>query len=719
MNGIPEGSFYFIGTLQFSKITCRFDPPQHFSSFVPSSFCFHLLPNILGHHPPPSPPVPPAGPISNMKIAIIGGNLLGCATALNLALADEAGKKRGTPVSSSDESDLQITLFERSDRLGGNSMKSVRIDDHLSVEVGTYRTLPLVAGTHLRELVDIVNDDKETLSILGKRIKMPGSSFLRRGRGNAVPVKSLWESGSYKRVVRSFGLWDWEENKYNFKHCGWTIIDWTHIFLDNAIWRSIALAAFFMSCRKLNETDGYLARGIALAQVMIMLVLVIISPKKVIASWQKQYSFWATTILLLYNYGITPAIARGATIGFTRLLSDIKQNKIALLATSIASFVHRCGFENYLRGTGDDFIRIFKYNHKFTYRFLASTIGVSNNGCPMSQLSSLATQFSLLDGDEFNSDASTRIATLSPHNASLCPALIAAARASTAVDLRYNSNVKLVKFQSRQCNYILTLSDDKTEQFDGIILCASPMDADELKIENTLNSTIQELLGYTKNQESEEKFNRQEELYRCENGIEESKTPVGRYACSHIAVITGHINASFFSFAHDKNVPDLVQINNAPGFSRVERIRASSKQNDDDVYTVICGSAFESDGIFKEMFHQGSHIRYYEKIPIPKYSTSAFPEGMTVDQCCPPIVLGPKFIYAAALECLAKHPEMDAIAAANAASFFSHKIKWSAEAAEDDNNEEEGEEGDDGIDEEDEEDEDSDEVNENRVLKES
>lgn len=608
-----------------------------------------------------------------MKIAIIGGNLLGCATAVHLALVEEHDRQR-TPESAQS---FHITIFERSDRLGGNSLKSVRVDDGLRVEVGTYRTLSLFPGTHLSQLIDIANDNHGVLSILHRRIFTPGPTTVRRGRPNMVPVCSLWNSGTHQRVVRSFAVWDWRTDIYNLRHQGWQLLDLAHRVFKYSIWRTLALLAFVSAYRNLSNTRGAMNRGVALIQVILMLLVMLIGPGKVIERWQQQCSFWGTTLPLLWTYGVTPAVSRGSSIGFVNMLSEISTKKTATLSPSVGRLVEQCGLDNYLRGTGDDFARIFKFNSNYVDRFIAPVAAIHNEGRSLSDISSLATHFALLNGDHSNSDASKKLSTLLPHNAALCAALIVAARTTNSVDVRSNTGVTRICQNDESIDYQLTLSNDSIEKFDGIVLCATARDG-ELTIETDNDQPLHELLGYQRDSEAAKRFAEQDAAYRSNNSVESSMSPIGPSACSHLAVIIGRLNASFFHFSEEKGVPDLVQISHAPGVASVERIRESTTQRD-GVYSVLCGEDFVDSDVFKEMFRDGATVKYFEPIAKRVYSNSALPEGHRVDDCAPPIVLGPRFVYAAALECLAKHPEIDAMAAANAASLFSTVARWSTE----------------------------------------
>lgn len=566
------------------------------------------------------------------------------------------------------------------------------MDDHLQVEVGTYRTLPLIPGTHLSHLVNVANDTIATFSLFGRRLPIPGSTATRRGRPNSLPIHSIWNAGTYNRVVRSFITLDCHNASFHLKHSGWKLLDLLHTLLSNNIWRSLALAFLLSNIHALRDDIGVMNRAIGVIRVVIALLLVILSPKRMVAIWQTQHTFWATTLTMLWTYGITPAISRGAVVGFAKHISDMQAKNAASFCASVGELTRRCGLNAYLRGTGADYTRMFKYNAKFVNRFIAPVIAHENHGAKLSEVSSLAANFAMLDADPMNQDACTRLASLKPNNAALCHALVECARATMEVNVRFQQSVTEIITKCDGQTYDILLEDGTTGTFDGVILCISPREGEfVISTENHVN--LSQLLGYESDAKATEQFSEQESAYRASHNLGEDAdvSPVLTTSCSHVAVVVGRLKASYFHFGDEQHVPDFTQLVNASGVSRVERVREWTLERA-GVYIVTCGETFTTDGSVEEMFeHNGegdqhADVLYYGIVSRKGFSHSALPEAAGVDDCTPPIVLGPKFVNASALECLAKHPEVDAIAAVNAASLFSRVVTWSRGDGDDDVN---------------------------------
>lgn len=609
-----------------------------------------------------------------MKIAVIGGNLLGCATTLNLSLVQEHDER----VFQSSPS-FSVTLLERSTSLGGHGFKSVPIDDSLRIEVGRYRTLPLPPGTFLSDLLSAANDGRGTVSLFGKTFAIPGATVSRRGKLGAAKTERPWAQGSYGRVIRTFAAWDWKADAYHMQHAGWPLLDVLYRLLDNGIWRSVVLVALVSSARRLSETEGVLARALMLAQCVTLFALFVFSPKRCVAAWQRTYTFWGSTLPMLLKYGITPAISRGSTIGFVKLLNDLNTKNVATCSLSAGSLVARAGLEPHVRGSGEDCTRIFKYNREFVHRFIAPVVGWEYAGAKLSEISSLASHFATLDGDFSNSDVAERFQQVRPDNASLCTALIDAAKATMPVDVKLGCAVTEILFDEESRKYKIVYESGESHMFDGVALCASPKDG-EIVITTPLGMSISELFGYDKDAEAAEGHAAQEAVYIASQGgegEEEEEATVSAVASSYCAVVIGKANPAFFRFNVEKRIPDLVQMTFAPGVSRFERIREASDEQP-GVYTVLCGEDFESAGIFAEMFEEGAELKYFEAMPKSAYTHNPVPANKDVDECMPHVVLGSRFIYAAATDKLAKHPEMDAISAVNAASLFSKAVQWTS-----------------------------------------
>lgn len=616
-----------------------------------------------------------------MRIAVIGGNLLGCATTLDLALVQELDNER----QSDKTTDFEVTLLESQSRLGGSSFRSVALDDGSRIEVGSYRTLPILPGTYLNDLVEAVNDERATISIFNKRIPMPGSIVARRGHVGAAEISRPWSTGTYGSLVRSFAIWDWQSDQYPLRHSGWTLLDLLYRFLNNNIWRSISLAALIYSIEQLRTVvHGRVNRAMMIAQCIALLLLTLLSPRKLISMWQHNYSFWGTTLPLLFKYGITPAILRGSTTGFVKHLSKMNTRNAATCSISVGTLIRRAELDSYLRSTAMDYVNQFKFDHTYIHRHIEPVLLQQSLGADMNHVNALALQFSLLDSDPVNNDAKDRLCTISPENATLCTALVDAANATMPVQVKFNTTVTAIIYNEETKEYDVTYAGGESESFQGVVLCASPMEG-EMVIDTPVGSSLCDMLGYDRDKATAQQTAEQQDATHVTttnapegDGDTIQQPAVQPEACSHVAVIAGSARSSFFRFADERRIPDRIDVLHAPNFSRFERMTEVSG-DEAGVYIVSVGADFQSSGLKGQMFGQDAKILYFGPAPSNPYSNSSLPRDAHIDDCVPYVVLGTHFIYAKAFRRIAKHPEMDAIAAVNAASLFSSAVQWGVE----------------------------------------
>lgn len=607
-----------------------------------------------------------------MKIAVIGGNLLGCATVLNLALVEENDHQQG-------HSDVKfsVTLFEQTDRLGGNSFKSHVVDGDLHVEVGTYRTISPISGTHLNDLILAANGQSGKIPILSRYL---GSTVSRhkggRQRANEIRTKSAWTSGTCGRVVRTFGIYDSQGDEYWMGHGGFPILNLVHRILNHSIWRSVAFGLTLSAYKALGRTRGHWQRALAVVNVLLFLFVFVQSPRVVVASWQRQLAFWYTTLGMMVTFGITAPIIRGSVLGVIRMLKEANESNVGTVCTTTETLMSRLGLKEHVRSTGREFINMFKLNKEFARKLVEPYVRLSNNGRGLDEISSLGVHLALIDGDHVNSDAESRLRTVVPNNASLCDVLIARAKDRMSTDVRLRSAVTRIQFDETVDKYTVTVADGSTEAFDGIVLAASgcSSQSNELEIISENGSDLSDMLRCARF--SNEGDDEEEEV---PGRVERSESSNADDPWSHIAIVKGNVWAGYFRYSCESEVPDCVLVTNSATVSMIERVRETTAERM-GVYVVRCSSDFkENEGTFEEMFVEGSEIVHFERVASVSYDTRAFREGESVDEVGPSMILGRRFVYAAAIERMGKHAELDAISAGNAASLFSKKVRWSVE----------------------------------------
>jgi len=622
-----------------------------------------------------------------MRIAVVGGGLLACSTVANLSLVQEIDSARSADQDKKKVAEKHtVTLFCREDHPGGHDFRSVSVhdDDNIlsstSVEVGLYRTLPHVQGSYLADLLELANGEAGTISVFGRRLRIPGFSRVMRGRRGAAPSLTPWASGSYGRLIRSSAVWDFAKDDYSPIHKGWPLLDLMRKLLSNELWRAACVAAFCWAVRRVLKLEGHLARGQGLVLCVVLLAPVILSPAGIVELWQRTYSFWGSTFPALITHGLTAGIARGSTEGFFKAMADNNLKNRATCARSIGELVRRTGLEPYVRGSGNDYTNKFKYDAEFVKRYIAPFVdtGYPTSTAGFEGINSLACHFSLYDADYSNSDAHKRITRITPGNVALCQGLIDAAKATTPVDVKYNCAVEQIEYDETKDVYTITTNNNRKFLVDAVILAECPEDKHALSLGSD-SEDLEHLLGYG------------------EDGDAQNKSTSESTASSHIAVVQGVASASFFRFSSEKHIPDVISVTDCAEFSRFERVREVTKESGTGVYVVYCSAEFPDSDVLKNMFEQSPAAKMAHfgtrdsKNSGNLYAAQMVEKKHALDDAMPQLVWGKRFIYAAASKAVARHPEMDAMAALNAASLLSKAVKW--QVAKDDDEDDEIEDG--------------------------
>lgn len=595
-----------------------------------------------------------------MKIAIIGGNLLGTATALNLSLAAEADSRRPASAASC-AAPSAVVVYEQRDSLGGNAFRSVPIPapsgEDKRVEVGHARCLAPTEGSFLFDLCQTANGARGAFRILGRNFRVPGDTALRRGAFGAAQLVNPVTSAKF---LPSFCVWQWDgevPGDYVLRHGGYRMVDLFSNVISGPGLRAPFLAGAFVLGREAMKIRHPLTRGVKLLSPLILIAIAVLGPAVLARRLHANLAFWMTTATLLAAHGLTMGIARGAVLGFQKHLSTVCEKNAGTCALSVGILMQRTKLDRYVQASADDIWNKFKYDMVYAKRYLEPLVSRDYAMRSGAEINSLAANFSLLSGDWTNMDATAAYATVAPENAALCSALLQAASAKLSVNTKLETRVKGVSWDSTTRKYLVKAADGTVDAFDGVVMCANVDMGGDMEIELPNGVDVRELLG-------------------SEGPEEEELNPPS--AASHTAIVKGLLEPKFFGFGRELDVPDRVQANDCPYFAYFERVAAPDKEDGDrGVYLVDCSAKFDGPGgLMQKMFSGTPEILHFEPRPPIRHSASPLSPGEPIDNSAPFLVFGNRFIYAAATDRLCRHPELDAIAAMNAASLFSSTVDW-------------------------------------------
>lgn len=625
-----------------------------------------------------------------MKIGIVGGNLLGCAAALNLALVVEHDVRLRLRDSSEP---LSITIFEKEDSFGGNKFRSIGVsetDDGSSarhftddpsvtqVEVGSSRLINLMNGTFMQELVDYANGTYKALVVYGRAFRIPGEESLYRGKVGAAKPLFLWRYPSSGSAVKSFAVWDNEKQIYKLRHCGSAAMDSLSRFVSGSGIR-VALFALVIhfAIESLAVSDMY-NRMTSFALPMLLLVLVIMGPSNAVKRFNRNLAFWYSTFSLVRTYGMTVPIWRGSCVGFLKHLEVINNRSLCTCCLSVEQLLNNMQLDKYVLASAGDFFRKFRFDPEFATRFLDPMLAREYCDSSQERLNALASHLALLDSDFGNHEATDALAKIEPCNASLCSALLDAARANAQVEELLSTTVVAIEVIDQSGRIRVTSKDDTgerpAEDFDGVILCVQSASKDRpIRISLSTGVDVDSLMRT-------QSF---ETLQRSSGDVSGPGT--------HIAVVRGRLNPRFFGFTRAQDVPEHIEIHKNDHVSRLEKVSPSigGSTGMDIVYSLLCSSDFRESLTFAALFEPGAAVLHFERRPADDRLLRPVPVDTSIDDIMPYYVIAKRFIYAAATDHIARHPELDAISARNAASLFSGVVDWNDQTEDADDSEEE------------------------------
>eukprot|EP00172_Hildenbrandia_rubra_P001134 Plantae.Rhodophyta-Hildenbrandia_rubra.ctg16979.p1 GENE.Plantae.Rhodophyta-Hildenbrandia_rubra.ctg16979~~Plantae.Rhodophyta-Hildenbrandia_rubra.ctg16979.p1 ORF type:complete len:614 (-),score=76.43 Plantae.Rhodophyta-Hildenbrandia_rubra.ctg16979:252-2093(-) len=608
-----------------------------------------------------------------MKIAIIGGDLLGCASAYNLArvFKHDLAKHEKNPAAISEPSTFDITLFEKQSKLGGSQFQSIKVEDaennDREVEIGSVLTIANCPGSYVEDAITTVNgpEPRWWRKLLRKKTAPPQSRRLE--------VLHPWEAGACGEAVRSFAVFDWVKDNYLLLYCGWSIADWLERLAAYRIVRTVILNALWWQLYKVVvEEDPYM-KVKRLLFCLAFFAVFMYTPSKVVKKYHRDAAFWGSTFSQMWSHGISVGVFRGTVLGLHKHIALMQNKNAATASVVLATLLERTGLKNYVISSANQFFERFKFTSPFTHLNVKGPVESQYVG-EWGEINSLAALLCLQRANFTDSDARQRIVTLGPNNESLCEALLEVCNEccdlSTELSTRITEICELgdqgsTNNESPSFRYRLISSTDDEYEFDGVIVCAK-LDPSEFTFSGFQSASIRTLLGLS--------------------DFTDDAKDKGESAYSHLAIVSGALSPSFFRYTQGKYVPDVVLFLHCPQVSFVERLFRGSapvsvtKEQAQNwfVYRVVCNANFRSES-FSQVFCNESKILHYGERKRRRSALVLSEE----EQKHHSLVLGTRFINVAAARRVAHDVEWDLMNAANGATLFSVTVQWQQHDGED------------------------------------
>lgn len=584
-----------------------------------------------------------------MRVAVIGANLLGSATAFYVRRALDANRAGLAAAASTDatessdsneistskpnasprQSDAdEIVVFERLGRAGGGKYVTLELDD-VAVPVGTASGMDVAASP---ALITLLKDAK---------LDMPPP-----------------------RPVREWAIFDWDKDEY--------MLGQMHSRLCGAVIRSVALsfliqlfallsAAFFA---RLIMEKGFLMAFVRAERhrngyVRVLFIIwfaftALLGGGVIPIRWVMRVYDWiffrsAINVTAGMTYGGHSMSVLGQLVAQIREhLEIVLERDAASSCVTIGHLLSACGMGKYAKVSVPEFVGKFQVQQSAlddcvspglaqTYCHSACNAGINTNA--------LAMLFNMLVrcpvpasfracGRYFDAEQTKN----------LCPQLLKVADAQLRLGVDIRSVTKASKTQ-----YELTGTNASTGEkigllgkFDAVIL-AAVIDPSRFTTDAT-DDPLDQVLA----------------LDPALSGMPAGEVSILNTA-RYVSLVKGELNPKFFKKSDASSVATHVTVLNSVNCSEVLRVS-------DEVYRVSSGEMpEEGTSSFTTVFKDASKMISFERTRRPYYPA---PIRNINGAGSPGFVLGTRFLNAACIDRVANDPSLDVLSARNAGSLF-------------------------------------------------
>lgn len=587
-----------------------------------------------------------------MRVAVVGANLLGSATAfyvrraLDANRADLAAAAPTDAAENSENSDSnnasmskrkakpqepdadEIVVFERLSRAGGNKYVTLELDD-VSVPAGTASGMDVAAS--------------------------PALATLLKDAELAMPPP---------RPVREWTIFDWDKDEYKLGQ--------VHSRVCAAVIRSVALSLLIQLFALLSAgffARLFMERGFLMAFVRVkrhgngyIRVLFIIwfaftallGGGIIPIHWVMRVYDW---IFFRSAINVTGGMTYGghsmSVLG--ELVAQIKEHLEIVLERDAASscvttghLLSACGMGKYAKASVPEFVGKFQILQSAlddcvspglaqTYCHSACTAGANTNALAMlfNMLIRCPVPTSFRAGGRYFDTEQTKV---------LCPQLLKAADAQ----LRFGVDVRSVTQVSKN-QYELTGADSSAGKriaslgkFDAVVL-AAVIDPSRFTTDATDDPLDQALA-----------------LDPSLSGMPAGEVHLVNTA-RYVSLVKGELKPEFFKKSHASSVATHVTVLNSVNCSEVLRVS-------DNVYRISSGEDPEKGtSSLSTIFKDTSKMVSLERAKRPYYPA---PIRNISGAGSPGFILGTRFLNAACIDRVANDPNLDVLSARNTASFF-------------------------------------------------
>lgn len=572
-----------------------------------------------------------------MKLAVIGANLLGCATAFYLRQSLNANRSSGRMNAEADRNDSddedEIIVFEQHSRSGGHKFMTLSLNS-VSTPCGTAASVDLSSASVLKALLDDAGIPSPPVSnpTEWSIFDWDGDEYRLR-KGYFRFLSELSSSTFFLAILRIFALIS------SFYFFIGLYVDGFRNFITTGIGnRNVGLLRYGRVVW--FSLTSFLGFG-----VVPLNWLVRVQNSLICHIWVRITSailYGAPNLFSVYN----------VIQGLKYHLSLIVTHDSASKCITLGHLLSACGLAKYVKQSASELLNHLQIGPNLIADCVSVPMAVAYADSSVAgdtTTNSLAVLLSLVSSSPVPVSARSSACYFSADETnSICPALLDAAHACPRFGARV---VSVMKHGNDQ--YDIRAKVNGTEAsvgtFDAVLI-AAVLDPKEFK-----SDAIDAECDFIFSLPSDIRFNNAD------------YAPVINTA-RYVSLVHGNIKSSFFRLSSPRDMPDKMYVLNSVNCSEVVRISY-------ELWKVTSAEPAEKGtSLCRTLFDNVKRSVVIDR-PIRKYPVS--PLRNVNGPLCPDLILGRRFVNVAAIDRVCNDVNLDCIAARNAASLFrADAVNW-------------------------------------------
>lgn len=563
-----------------------------------------------------------------MRVAIVGGNLLGCASAVYIRRALD---ENDASTSSADE----IDIFENLPQTGGNKFSTLTLADKKTC-VGTARHIDFASSPLLHALFTDAN----------------------------IPLPKV-------SPIRSWGLFNWEDNSYLLWQSPSRFL--RRLIHNNALLRIIRI---FLLCFTFHLINKYRRRGLfsillrrdtsdyqfypnymLLMSILFSLLLGagFLPLNTVLHSYNYMWTRFTVPLIAAITYGDhTLRVVNNLAEQFQLHLAAIVERDAASSCITLGHLLSACGLGKYSKVSASECLNSYRISEQYMSDVACIPLRQlyqDSRSQPDSSVSALVTLLSFLTATPVPSRLRRRARYLDPERTeSFCDELAQSARAKVRTKTEVTS-IMLV----RKNKYALrgSIADGKEEllgEYDAVVLAAV---MDPTKFESDVL---------------------EEEVVNCfalhEHIARQGKSDasVGVNAAKYVSLVKGEFKSDYVRRSSPHAMAENTIILKSVNCAEVTVVG-------DGLFCVVTGEAPTADSSVRDVLFTNLQDVVTTERRERKYS--AKPLRNLNGEEAPTLILGNRFINAACIDRIGNDPTLDILSARNTGSLFKDTVaQW-------------------------------------------